>query len=377
MKCHYCGKEIEEDSSFCGYCGKKQLKVRYCIKCGHELDADDVFCGYCGAKQTIEETLQVVAKKTTVEEIGQVPNDSFHVHNDRTDNPEVISFQQQIQDKDAGQKETFEDKTDSRHIEVIAVNESVTPPNNSKNKALKISLIAIAGCCLLGLVFWIGYCFNNNEKYATIPEQIIKHEQNANDEVFEGKTVEYSPIVVYANDPDGWVNVRDKANTRTSNILGRLYNDGEPAEYIGEEGNFNKILFEGKTAFVYKKNSRIDGGSDANNASEIENKTKFFKNYFHRYEVNDGGRLDDYLKFYTEDMKLNRMDIGTISIFSMVEEGTGIDENSLTIKYESGNNYRISYMGDAIGENGKVPSASYLVEIVGIKGNYLINNISR
>lgn len=43
MKCKYCGKEIDEGSVFCGYCGKQQPKVMYCIKCGKEIgsDADD------------------------------------------------------------------------------------------------------------------------------------------------------------------------------------------------------------------------------------------------------------------------------------------------------------------------------------------------
>ena len=51
MKCKYCGKEIDEGSVFCGYCGKQQPKVMYCIKCGKEIGSDDVFCGYCGASQ--------------------------------------------------------------------------------------------------------------------------------------------------------------------------------------------------------------------------------------------------------------------------------------------------------------------------------------
>jgi RNA polymerase subunit RPABC4/transcription elongation factor Spt4 len=52
MKCRFCGNEIEDGSLFCGYCGKEQPKVKYCIQCGHEIDADAEFCGYCGAKQS-------------------------------------------------------------------------------------------------------------------------------------------------------------------------------------------------------------------------------------------------------------------------------------------------------------------------------------
>lgn len=51
MKCKYCNNEIDEGSVFCGYCGKKQPEVKYCIKCGQEISPDDVFCGFCGASQ--------------------------------------------------------------------------------------------------------------------------------------------------------------------------------------------------------------------------------------------------------------------------------------------------------------------------------------
>ena len=54
MKCKYCGKEIDEGSIFCGYCGKKQPMVKHCIKCGQEIGLDDAFCGFCGASQNVE-----------------------------------------------------------------------------------------------------------------------------------------------------------------------------------------------------------------------------------------------------------------------------------------------------------------------------------
>lgn len=54
MICKYCGKEIEEGSVFCGYCGKKQPQVKCCVKCDREIGLYDKWCGYCGADQTGE-----------------------------------------------------------------------------------------------------------------------------------------------------------------------------------------------------------------------------------------------------------------------------------------------------------------------------------
>ncbi len=48
MKCIYCNNEIDEGSSFCGYCGKQQPNVKYCVKCGTELNGQMRFCPKCG-----------------------------------------------------------------------------------------------------------------------------------------------------------------------------------------------------------------------------------------------------------------------------------------------------------------------------------------
>lgn len=55
MKCKFCGKEISDGSSFCGYCGKQQPQVKTCIKCGHEIRLRDKWCRYCGASQVSSE----------------------------------------------------------------------------------------------------------------------------------------------------------------------------------------------------------------------------------------------------------------------------------------------------------------------------------
>lgn len=49
-KCIYCGAQVEEDSIFCSYCGKK-IEFRSCPHCGTELEEDSVFCSKCGMRQ--------------------------------------------------------------------------------------------------------------------------------------------------------------------------------------------------------------------------------------------------------------------------------------------------------------------------------------
>jgi len=61
MKCRFCGNEIEDGSLFCGYCGKEQPKMKYCVQCGREIDADAEFCGYCGRKQSVNEASTPIA----------------------------------------------------------------------------------------------------------------------------------------------------------------------------------------------------------------------------------------------------------------------------------------------------------------------------
>lgn len=71
MICKYCGKEIEEGSVFCGYCGKKQPQVKCCVKCDREIGLDDKWCGYCGADQTSE-----YETESHKEKVGNI-NESF------------------------------------------------------------------------------------------------------------------------------------------------------------------------------------------------------------------------------------------------------------------------------------------------------------
>lgn len=49
MKCRQCGKENDEGSIFCSFCGIKMESKQICGQCGRENDAEDKFCIYCGA----------------------------------------------------------------------------------------------------------------------------------------------------------------------------------------------------------------------------------------------------------------------------------------------------------------------------------------
>ena len=49
--CASCGKSIDKDSKFCGYCGNLVKIKEYCTYCGKEVLENAMFCGYCGRKK--------------------------------------------------------------------------------------------------------------------------------------------------------------------------------------------------------------------------------------------------------------------------------------------------------------------------------------
>ena len=58
-KCVFCGSQLEEDSTYCSYCGKI-IEYRTCPRCGTILEEESLFCSKCGIRlQDIpEETLR-------------------------------------------------------------------------------------------------------------------------------------------------------------------------------------------------------------------------------------------------------------------------------------------------------------------------------
>lgn len=70
-KCIYCGAQLEEDSIFCSYCGKK-IEFRTCPHCGTKLEDDSVFCSNCGMRlQDVPE--EVPTHDTEIQELDNTP----------------------------------------------------------------------------------------------------------------------------------------------------------------------------------------------------------------------------------------------------------------------------------------------------------------
>lgn len=144
MKCKFCGKEIEEGSLFCGYCGKEQSKAKCCVQCGREIDADAEFCGYCGAKQSASETeVPVPIEDNKYDSVNIVPDlkqDSPNIEHLKSSNdiaPEVSLKQVETTNYDSTSYTNENDNT-----------------NSSKKKWYLIGAIAIiAG---LGIYFYSG-----------------------------------------------------------------------------------------------------------------------------------------------------------------------------------------------------------------------------
>lgn len=57
MDCSKCGRNIDDDSKFCKYCGadlKKTIDTKktheHCYECGYAMIGDYKFCSQCGTK---------------------------------------------------------------------------------------------------------------------------------------------------------------------------------------------------------------------------------------------------------------------------------------------------------------------------------------
>lgn len=145
MKCKFCGKEIEEGSLFCGYCGKEQPKGKLCIYCGREIEVDADFCGYCGSKQVNNETIE---KSVTHTEII----------------PTQESRQNKVQDSYASENIRKETESMAKEVHTIPI-----PDDNRNNESpLKIKIrVIIAG--IVGIALLTGACilFSNNKNNDT------------------------------------------------------------------------------------------------------------------------------------------------------------------------------------------------------------------
>ena len=53
LYCGSCGKSIDLNSKFCGYCGQVVKRKEFCVTCGQEILDGAMFCGYCGTKKKV------------------------------------------------------------------------------------------------------------------------------------------------------------------------------------------------------------------------------------------------------------------------------------------------------------------------------------
>ena len=182
MKCKFCGKEIDEGSMFCGYCGKQQPKVKYCVKCGKEIDPDDSFCGYCGTAQNIVEAPSEVLSNDQDEllpsqvdlmlepdtaDSPEYPND---VSGEHTAIEEQTSVTNNIDEIEAPPEEeqtedvlTEEERKDNTIQEADLVDDNT--PNNT-TKYVLIACLALLFCCVGGYLF-----YNKTPHNAIMPDE--------------------------------------------------------------------------------------------------------------------------------------------------------------------------------------------------------------
>lgn len=66
MKCQNCGKEIENGSSFCIYCGTKVVPTITCPHCNTPIPEGDVFCMGCGWKVDKTEISRILEEKESI-----------------------------------------------------------------------------------------------------------------------------------------------------------------------------------------------------------------------------------------------------------------------------------------------------------------------
>lgn len=153
MRCKFCGNEIEEGSLFCGYCGKEQPKVKYCVQCGHEIDADAEFCGYCGAKQTIADN--------TEKSVMQV---------EPTSEIQVSTSQEEIPYPDVpveSEPQTYPMK----EVDSVSSKEDNSDMASSPNSSKKVIILSIVGIALLiGVGVFLFNKLSNNESEANLVE---------------------------------------------------------------------------------------------------------------------------------------------------------------------------------------------------------------
>lgn len=75
MTCKYCGKEIEENSRFCTWCGENVVpKEKKCSECGNVLEDNAIFCKFCGTRW--QECSHIIENDHSTEIINEYPDNT-------------------------------------------------------------------------------------------------------------------------------------------------------------------------------------------------------------------------------------------------------------------------------------------------------------
>ena len=46
-KCSNCGSELDDNATFCPFCGARQDGKITCVNCGKAIDANSYYCHFC------------------------------------------------------------------------------------------------------------------------------------------------------------------------------------------------------------------------------------------------------------------------------------------------------------------------------------------
>lgn len=178
---------------------------------------------------------------------------------------------------------------------------------------------------------------------------VVEEETSANRSYSSNNDNVNNEQYVYANDPDGWVNVR-VSNNSSSDILGRLYNEGEPAIYVSEKGNWYEVNFNGEIGYVYKNNSRLDTKINNSNTSLVDVFSSMYSNTPNSSGSEDWDALLDSYEQYVDKYisfakKVNNGDLSALTEYtSLMQKTNDLGEKMQNAKSEMSASQLARYM---------------------------------
>lgn len=178
MKCKYCCQEIDEGSVFCGYCGKKQPEVKYCIKCGQEIGLEDLYCGYCGTSQVIDKTEVAVTDEQQKEQQLQSTSQANEKKIEEISALETKGVSD-IVEETPNEEVSAEDRVDDTSVPAVQV-----ATDTMKNKPHGKKYLIIACGVVIAIILGGGYLWSKTQRSNTLltMESVIDLYSNMNKE---------------------------------------------------------------------------------------------------------------------------------------------------------------------------------------------------